>query len=73
MNLILFFFIFFIVIRVLGPVIRVLSPVLYILKKEKEGYGWSCSFTPNVDYYKEDWLLKGNEMAQALARDSIKS
>ena len=73
MNLILFFFIFFIVIRVLGP-------VLYILKKEKEGYGWSCSFTPNVDYYKEDWLLrdprsriKGNEMAQALARDSIKS
>jgi hypothetical protein len=59
MGLILFFFIFFF--------------VLYILKTEKEGYGWSCSFTPNVDYYKEDWLLGGNSMAQAAARDSIMS
>ena len=58
MNLILFFFIFFI--------------IIYILKN-RENFGWSCSFTPNIDYYKEDWLLKGNEMAQALARDSIKS
>ncbi len=39
----------------------------------QENFGWSCSFTPNIDYYKEDWLLGGNEMAQAAARDSIKS
>jgi hypothetical protein len=59
MSLILFFFIFFI--------------IIYILNKRREGYGWSCSFTPNYDYYKEDWLLGSNEMAQALARDAIRS
>jgi hypothetical protein len=58
MSLILFFCAYFL--------------ILYLLKN-RENFGWSCSFTPNIDYYKEDWLLGGNEMAQAVARDSIKS
>ena len=46
--------------------------ILYLVKISKENFGWSCNFTPNVDYYKEDWLLGGNEMAHAMSRDSIK-
>ena len=41
-------------------------------KNNKEHYGWSCTFTPNKDYYLQDWLLGGNPVGLALARDSIK-
>jgi len=46
--------------------------LLILIKRKNESFGWSCSFTPSVDYYKENWLLGGNEMAQAAARDAIK-
>lgn len=47
--------------------------VICLLVKNKEKFGWSCTFRPNVDYYKEDWLLGGNPAAESLARGGIKS
>ncbi len=46
----------------------------YFIKKELniENYGWSCTYTPNKDYYLEDWILGGNPAGLALARDNIK-
>ena len=41
-------------------------------KKIEETFGWNCVWTPNVDYYKEDWILGNNPGALALARDNIK-
>jgi len=49
--------------------------LLIILSSNKtslEYYGWSCTYTPNKDYYKEDWILGNNPTGLALARDSIK-
>ena len=23
----------------------------------KENFAWNCTWTPNINYYKEDWLL----------------
>jgi hypothetical protein len=37
-----------------------------------ENYGWSCTYTPNKDYYLEDWILGSNPAGLAMARDSIK-
>jgi hypothetical protein len=44
----------------------------YYLSGSNEPFGWECNWKPNKDYYKEDWLLGGEPMANALARDSIK-
>jgi hypothetical protein len=46
---------------------------VYWLTKDEEKFGWNCTFSPNVDYYKEDWLLGGNPAAESLARGGIKS
>ncbi len=37
-----------------------------------ERFGWNCTYTPNKDYYKEDWILGDNPVGQAMARDAIK-
>jgi hypothetical protein len=46
--------------------------IILLLLNNKENYAWSCTFTPNKDYYKEDWILGNNPGALALARDNIK-
>lgn len=51
--------------------IIVLILLLILFKKRKEHFSWSCNWTPNKDYYKEKWLLGGNDAALAMARDSI--
>ncbi len=37
--------------------IIVLILVLYLCFASREEYGWSCTYTPNKDYYKQDWLM----------------
>ena len=39
-------------------------------KTTLEHYGWSCTYTPNVDYYKQNWLLP--QGAEDIVRGSIK-
>ena len=36
-----------------------------------ENFAWSCTWTPNVDYYKEDWLLGDNPVVNSIVRGSI--
>ena len=57
----------------MSPVLILILVVLIIAGKSRENFGWSCTFTPNVDYYKADWLLGGNSAGEAMARDAIKS
>lgn len=45
--------------------------IIYLFKS-KEKFGWACYYTPQKNYYKDKWLLGGNQMAQAMARDAIK-
>jgi len=54
-------------------IVLLILVVIYFkqIKKFSESFGWNCVWTPNVDYYKEDWLLGDNPAALALARDSI--
>ncbi len=33
--------------------------ILFLFFKQSEGFGWTCVYTPNKDYYKEPWLLGG--------------
>jgi len=47
--------------------------LVFAVGKARENFAWSCTFTPNVDYYKGDWLLGGNAAGEAMARDAIKS
>ncbi len=37
-----------------------------------ENYGWSCTFTPNKDYYKQEWILGDNHMSDRIAALAIK-
>lgn len=37
-----------------------------------ENYSWSCTFTPNKDYYKQDWILGDNHMSDRIASLAIK-
>jgi hypothetical protein len=51
--------------------IFIIIGLLYLFKT-KERFGWSCYYTPQKNYYKQTWLLGGNQAAESLARDSIK-
>lgn len=31
--------------------------ITLLLSFKKEKFGWSCTFIPNEDYYKEEWIL----------------
>jgi hypothetical protein len=46
--------------------------LLTILSSEVENYGWSFTFTPNKDYYKQDWILGDNSMSDRIAALAIK-
>jgi len=52
-------------------ILLVLIIIYFKYSKKNESFGWNCTWTPNVDYYKEDWLLGNNPAALTLARDSI--
>ena len=54
-------------------VLIIIAISLSLYSHKTEPFGWNCTFTPNKDYYKQDWILGDNPLARALARDSIKS
>ena len=53
-------------------ILVLLMSLIYYSKNLKESFAWECTWKPNKDYYKEDWLLGEEPVANALARDSIK-
>ena len=49
----------------------IFTSILFLSQKSVvEEYGWSCTYTPNVDYYKQNWLLPSG--AEDIVRGSIK-
>ena len=62
-NLVLFLFV----------IILILLVILNIFSNNSlENYSWSCTFTPNKDYYKQDWILGDNHMSDRIASLAIK-
>lgn len=49
---------------------------MLLLNKNKlnsiENYSWSCTFTPNKDYYKENWILGDNDFSDRISALAIK-
>jgi hypothetical protein len=56
-------------VTILNITLLLLIIVLY-QKSKTEEYAWSCTYKPNVDYYKQDWLLP--QGAEDIVRGSIK-
>ena len=49
----------------------IFTSILFLSQNSSvEEYGWSCTYTPNVDYYKQNWLLPTG--MEDIVRGSIK-
>ncbi len=46
--------------------------VYIVINYIPENYAWSCTFIPNKNYYKEDWILGDNQMSDRIAALAIK-
>lgn len=56
-----------VIIFILASVLIALS--ICVIKSSKENFAWSCTWTPNKDYYKNEDILGSNWV---IARGAIK-
>ena len=46
--------------------------IIQLVKSKNESYRWNCTWIPNEDIYKQDWLLGDSPFIQSITNDTIR-
>jgi hypothetical protein len=61
-----------IVITLLLLLLSLFIVLLSFFKNGKEHYGWSCTYTPNINYYLDSSIIGNSPIVRSITADTIK-